>query len=142
MFLAVLGTKVKPDFWEKYNALKKITYPENMQLSFQEDAIEVREFCNSKEAESLPCYVGGVTFHIKCNGDVYGCCLCGGEAIKTQEAMKLGNIRSESISKIQRAYKPTCHYKKGSPCSEACQWKQLAVNRMVHAAKDVTLTMP
>jgi len=141
MFLAVLGASVKAGYWEKYAALKKISSP-HVQTSFQEDVVGVRAFCDSPEAEKLPCHVGGISFHIKCNGDVYPCCLIGGEAVKTQESMKIGNILSSPISFIQADYQPSCHYKKGSPCSEVCQWKQVHMNRLTQAAKGITLTMP
>lgn len=143
MFLAVLGADVKPGFWEKYKELKKVESP-NVQTSFQEDVVAVRAFCDSIEAERIPCYAGGITFHIKCNGDVYPCCLVGGEAIKTQEHMKLGNITQgdTTLASIHKKYKALCFYHKGSPCSQVCQWKQLHVNRIAHTSKKVTLTMP
>lgn len=141
MFLAVLGMEVNPYFWKKYELFKKIEV-NRIQLSFQEDVMAVREFCDSPGALQVPCYTGGITFHIKCNGDVYPCCLIGGEAVKTQEHMKIGNIIQGPLSKIQEEYEARCFYKKGGPCSEVCQWKQLMINRIAHAAKDVILTMP
>jgi len=142
MFLAVLGKEIKEEFWKEYNLLKRIESP-RVQTSFQEDVMGVRAFCNSAEAEKVPCAVGGITFHIKCNGDVYPCCLIGGEAIKTQEHMKIGNINEfTGLPGIQAEYKAKCFYHKGSPCSEVCQWKQVHINRLTHAAKRIILTMP
>lgn len=141
MFLAVLNVRIKEDFWDKYDELKEVPSPK-VQTSFQEDVIAVRCFCNSLEAEQLPCVVGGITFHIKCNGDVYPCCLIGGEAVKTQEHMKIGNIDRDELKWIQNRYRAKYFYKKGTPCSEVCQWKQLQINKLAQAAKDITLTMP
>jgi len=141
MCLAVLGTEIKPEFWEQYAKLKNIPSP-RVPTSFMEDVVGVRDFCNSPEAEEIPCAVGKISFHIKCDGTLRTCCLAGGEAIQTQDFTNIGNVLTEPLANIQKRYVPKCHYKKGSLCSEVCQFKQLYVNRLVHASKKITLTMP
>jgi len=142
MFLAVMDFKIGDKFWEKYARLKDIP-SHHVETSFQEDVQGVREFVVSPEAADIPCYVGGITFHLKCNGDMYPCCLVGGEAIKTREEMKIGSVHENTIEQIQRSYRLFPHYKScNSPCQKVCQWKQLQINRLAHAASKVKLTMP
>ena len=142
MFLAVLGRQLNPEFWEEYRTLKLIS-SSRMATSFSEDVSYVREFCNSEEAEKLPCYAGKISFHIKCNGDLHECCLAGGgEAIKSRKEMAIGNVYRQSLIEIQNLYQPKFHYKKGGVCSEVCQFKQLYMNRIAHEASKTILTMP
>lgn len=142
MFLAVLDFEVGSDFWRKYAELKALVSP-RVPLSFQEDVEWVRGFTKSPESSRVPCYAGGLTFHIKCDGDVYPCCLVGGEAIKTRKEMAIGNVFEEPLAAIHRRYSPGLHYAdKESACVKVCQWKQLQVNLAAHQASKLTLTMP
>lgn len=141
MFLAAMDFKLRDGFWDKYNELKKI--PSKIELSFQEDVGFVREFLKTEEAKAIPCYAGAITFHIKCNGEIYPCCLVGGEAIKTRREMAIGNVLTQKLDAIQKSYIPALHYaKENSPCRLVCQWKQLHLNRLAHEASKQTLTMP
>lgn len=143
MFLAVLDWKTAPDFWAKYSLFKDMFWPANVVTSFSEDVKAVREFTVSPEAAEIPCYTGAITFHIKCNGDVYPCCLVGGEAIKTRKEMAIGNVHRDRIEEIQSRYIPMLHYKNSnSPCRQVCQFKQLHLNRLAHEASKLVLTMP
>jgi MoaA/NifB/PqqE/SkfB family radical SAM enzyme len=143
MFLAVLDFgHTDPNFWEQYNALREIPSP-RVPTSFSEDVSWVREFVCSPQARDIPCHSGSITFHVKCNGDVYPCCLVGGEAIKTRTEMRIGNIHNKTLAQIQKEYKPGCHYRSpDSPCRAVCQWKQLNLNRVAHEASKTFLTMP
>jgi MoaA/NifB/PqqE/SkfB family radical SAM enzyme len=142
MFLAVMEHDVAPGFWQKFSELKTLESP-FVPTSFSEDVAWVREFTRSPEADKIPCYSGSATFHIKCNGEVYPCCLIGGEAIKTRREMAIGNILTETMEGILRRYQPKCHYAdKSSPCVAVCQYKQLQMNRAGHAASLTTLSMP
>lgn len=141
MFLAALNFKTDKYFWEEYEELQRIPSP-NVETSFSEDIGAVRKFMLSEESRKLPCYVGGVSFHIKANGDVYPCCLVGGEAIKTIKHMSLGNVKETSLAQIQKEYIPLCHYSISRVCRDVCQWKQLNLNRIAHEASKIFLTMP
>lgn len=142
MFLAAIDFKLRPGFWEKYKALSNIPSP-HVELSFQEDVSFVRDFLKTDEAKEIPCYAGAITFHIKCNGELYPCCLVGGEAIKTRREMAIGNVLTQNIEDIQKAYVPALHYANPkAACKEVCQWKQLHLNRLAHEMSKTTLTMP
>lgn len=142
MFLAVLDFEKGSDFWKKYAKLKEIPSA-NVPTSFAEDVEWVRGFTASKEADAVPCYAGAISFHIKCDGNVYPCCLVGGEAIKTRPDMAIGNILREPLTRIQERYVPAFHYRdKEGPCVAVCQYKQLQVNLIAHRASKTTLAMP
>lgn len=141
MFLPAMGIEHSKKFELKYRDLERVPSP-RVSTSFVEDSQWVRTFVNSEEAQKVPCYVGGITFHIKCTGEVYPCCLIGGEAVVTQQPMALGHLDKQSLWDIQRSYSPFCRYIDGSPCQEFCQWKQLNMNRIVHEATKTILTMP
>jgi len=142
MFLAVLGLEVGKDFWDKFAKLKEISSPK-VPTSFSEDVEWVRKFTKSEHADSIPCYAGGITFHIKCDGDVYPCCLTGGEAIAMHPEFVMGNALSEPLSEISKRYRPTFHYKgKKGPCVSICQYKQLQLNRAADEASKTMMTMP
>lgn len=149
MFLAVLGdrdngkNKDEDGFRSMYQQQAKVAWRAlaNFPTSFQEDVMEVRDWCNSAEAKQVACAVGKISFHIKATGDVFPCCLTGGEAIQTRPEFVLGNIRQRSLADIQKAYVPQKFYGCG-PCSQVCEWKQAAVNKIVHEAGNTTLAMP
>ncbi len=142
MFLAVLDFEVGSEFWRKYAKLKEIKSP-RVPTSFSEDVEWVRGFTAGPESSRIPCYAGGLTFHIKCDGDVYPCCLVGGEAIKTRKEMAIGNVFNEPLSAIHSRYAPGLHYAdKEGACVKVCQWKQLQVNMLGHEASKTTLAMP
>jgi len=140
MFLPAMGVKLSSRFHAKYRRLKNIysTIP----TSFAEDTTWVRTFVESLEASDIRCWGGAITFHIKCNGDVYPCCLVGGEAIKTWESFKIGNIYDLPLEQIQQSYTPREHYYSTSPCCDACQWKQLMLNCIGEEASRNILAMP
>lgn len=142
MCLAVLGVDSAPEFWEKYNRLKDVPSL-HIPTSFQENVSEVRRFCNSPEAEEIPCAVAKISFHIKATGRIHECCLCtGSEAIQSHPESSLGNVYKETLVEIQKRHIPIKHYQKGSLCSASCQFKQLYINRLAHEAGKITLTMP
>ena len=147
MFLAVIGPRDSrrndEDFWKKYDKLKELQHFGELRSSFAEDVVEVRQFCASEEAKPVPCYAGAISFHIKCNGDVYPCCLVGGEALTTDKDFCIGNIKTNTLSVIQQRYRPACHYANPkSPCVSKCQWKQLQINRIAHEASKTMMAMP
>lgn len=162
MFLAVIGPR-RGDlnegyFWQTYKELKAYSQEaqvkEAIETGFAEDVKEVRDFCKSEEAKSIPCYAGNLSFHAKANGDLYPCCLAGGEAITTYPQLKLGNlwerlteqehpVQTNPLRQLYDKYQPGKHYGKASmPCSDICQWKQLQVNLAAHLAASTVLSMP
>lgn len=140
MFLAVLGRENPPEFWKEFNKLKHIPSP-FVQTSFAEDISSVRALCNSEDALGVRCRVGKITFHIKCNGDVYPCCLIGGEAVETIQKFRMGNILEESLEIIRGRYTSPRYYTTRY-CREVCQWKQTQMNFLAHEAEKTKLTMP
>ncbi len=150
MFLAVIGdrdaakTAEEKAFWHKYSMLRCLPkhFP-SIPTSFSEDVSEVRAFLKSEEAASLKCYAGNSTFHVKCNGDWYPCCLTGGEAIATHPEFRMGNYFTDPLWKILTNHKTEAHYGcEGKPCAAICQYKQLSLNLAAHEAASVTLAMP
>jgi MoaA/NifB/PqqE/SkfB family radical SAM enzyme len=151
MFLSLIGARDakrdqdKEAFWVQYEELPRIArerFP-NLPTSFQENVHEVSEFCNSEEAKAIPCYSSVSTFHLKADGDHYGCCLVGGEALLTRKEFVIGNFWNEHLRAIFDRSKAECHY--GDPkkaCSAICQFKQLSLNRAAHAASKNILAMP
>ena len=119
----------------------------NLNTSFGESPIHAALMRNSALTRDCRCYVGDVSFHIKCNGDVYPCCLIGGEAIPTVTEMKIGNIGKEEIEGMfglqwTHTHRPANYYKNQPECRKVCQWKQVTFNTMVKEAIDVRLAMP
>lgn len=141
-FLAVLDRAVDPGFWEAYKEASSRSSGHGIETSFEEDVVALKEFKQSKEIENIPCRVGAITFHIKCNGDVYPCCLTGGEAIITRPQFCIGSIRKELLWKIMKAYRPAKHYQGDSPCRKICQWKQVQMNVLADRASKTYMRMP
>jgi MoaA/NifB/PqqE/SkfB family radical SAM enzyme len=96
--------------------------------------------------KGVKCYVSGITFHAKANGDVYTCCLMGGEAIATRREFRLGNLHENNIEAIW--YEAMTRMPKNvyddpeSPCTKICLWKQATMNLIGHETQDVSLAMP
>lgn len=151
MFLAVIGDRDKAKdreeraFWRKYKGLREKfgTEYHGVRTSFAEDVPAVRKWCAGPEAEKVPCRVGSISFHIKATGDLFPCCLVGGEAIVTHPQFAVGNVHNTPIEELRKKYKPGLFYgDKALPCAKVCQWKQSAVNLLAHQAAGTTLAMP
>lgn len=147
-FLAVLDREVDQVFWKRYSfmstelKLMRASGMVKLESSVAEDVQELRVWKNSEEALDVRCSVGAISFHIKCNGDVYPCCLVGGEAIVTRPEYRIGNVHSDfSLEEIRKRYRPALHYKTES-CRKVCQWKQCQINRLAHDASKVFMRMP
>lgn len=132
------------DQWHKYIA--RYTCPCNnteakVPTSFAEDTFGARL---KPDLRDVPCYVGASTFHIKSNGDLYPCCLVGGEAIGTKEEYRLGNVWETPMEVLWRQHKvPKYNYAVGYYfCRNNCFWKQLALNVETHKASQYCLSMP
>lgn|SRR5574343_440938 len=147
-FMAAIGDRGPKDvlqhsYLQEWRELYAMSRDVPFETNITESPLEVRKFLASGKADGIPCYAGGVSFHIKPNGDWYPCCLVGGEALETKEAFKMGNAKREPISEIMSRYKPKTDYAScDSPCKNICQWKQLQVNAAGHLAASKTLAMP
>ncbi len=121
-------------------------------LDFEiENPKQVRDYLSDESLESFKhvrCFAGCVSFHIKANGDLYPCCLVGGEALRIhQSLMRADNLRSGSVlktfDKLARTTRPVSHYLfPGNACLEICQWKQFAVNCVGELASNQKYAMP
>jgi len=97
------------------------------------------------------CWTRRISCHVKANGDVYPCCLVGGEAIETQQQMRLsGGLSSwKSDVAFDRWWKglhdggapPQC-YEDNDVCRKVCQYKQARLNHLAEAAQATRLAMP
>jgi radical SAM protein with 4Fe4S-binding SPASM domain len=147
-FLPVIGDRGErhPGFWNEWRGWVDITKNASKlpwETSFAEDPSFLRDYLVTEEAESIPCYAGNTTFHIKATGDWYPCCLVGGEALSTHPEMAIGNIKHDTIDTILDRYEPECHYgDESKPCTEICQFKQFSINKAAHEATFVQLRMP
>ena len=146
-FLPVIGDRFTrdSDFWIRYsgetNRLAVYLARHGVKSNDAEGVAATREWCSGSEAAETPCYHGGTTFHIKANGDVYPCCLVGGEAISTYKQFILGNYFEGYTFTPTR--KPQLDYAdEDKPCRNICQWKQAALNKAAHEASLVQLSMP
>lgn len=103
--------------------------------------------CNLREyiaeAKDVRCWAGVLGCHIKCNGDVYPCCLVGGEAVETQEQFCIGNLRDSTLAGLQSEYaaNPIKGYA-GTICPKICQYKQFTLNTIAEQASSVRLALP
>jgi radical SAM protein with 4Fe4S-binding SPASM domain len=144
MFLPVLGTsgaldrKLYENTVEKQASLLK-------RLPFQTNFVEsVSTLLKEQDIEWVPCYVGRISFHIKANGDLFPCCLIGGEAVTTQQAYRLGNVHCNPLEQIRKNNMalPRHYLDKNSICRKVCQWKQMALNKEAFESEKFKLSMP
>lgn len=146
-FLAVIGDRglLADQFWANWAQVREHAAGLALPSNFSENPAEVRAWLMTPAAREVKCYAGGITFHVKANGDVYPCCLVGGEALKTQPDFVLGNVRGlrDTMPEVQARYRARCDYADpNKPCREICQWKQLQINLAGHRMAANTLAMP
>ena len=135
-------------FWEAWQNSKKCILADSnitVQTSFHEFSDEdewlVRKICNAPETQSVRCWASLLGFHIKPNGDLYPCCIVGGEVAETLEEFKVGNISEQSLQSLHRKCEPELHYEK-AVCRENCMYKQLQINTITEEASKVVLSLP
>ena len=148
IFLPVIGVKVllheAANFNADWRAAASMDYGK-MPTSFAEDPWAVRAWCQSEAAHRVPCYASRISFHVKASGEVYPCCLVGGEAIETCAEMRLGNVRIDPLINIWRrasALSLRGYANPGAPCRDVCQFKQAALNAAGHKAAETILSVP
>ena len=136
MFLPALGVEHSQEFWLRYRDLTRV-YSSMHWTSFNETVAFAAMPSETK------CWVRNISFHIKANGDLYPCCLVGGEAITTDERFRLGNVHQNQLRDIRaRTFPVACYGRTGMPCDAICQYKQRQMNAAAEAAGAVRLSMP
>lgn len=92
------------------------------------------------------CWAQRVHFHIKANGDFYGCCLMGGEAIETDERFCFGNVHELPLEEIHARVKASYLKPYGDwdhfACHEVCLLKQRLANHHCSNADKINLSLP
>jgi MoaA/NifB/PqqE/SkfB family radical SAM enzyme len=111
-----------------------------------EDVFNTREALENNplgDYDDVRCHAGRISFHIKPNGDLYPCCLIGGEALEEIESFKVGNVFEDGIWECSQRYAPRCHYREpASVCRRVCQWKQFHVNCLGEYASTCAPSIP
>ncbi len=121
-------------------ALDLINHGLRLSTSFIENPLWAEQQRMSSEMHNVPCSVRRGAFHLKANGDWFGCCLTGGEALPTQQHHCYGNYHQTKLESLHR-YGPdglpsgVGEYYGDEACRSVCQWKQLSINL---AASNVT----
>ncbi len=137
-----IGLKLDEDFKRRWRQTKHwVADYIKVSTSFAEDIIQVRAQCNSPVVDNVHCWASRLGFHIKPNGDIYPCCLVGGEAIEIQKEFLMGNIFKEKLIDIYKRYQPT-RYGMKPICREVCQFKQLQINQAGEYARKIKLAIP
>lgn len=141
MFLPVLGSDNLDRGLYKVLSQQMQKFEHPFQTNFAED---VNTLLGGSMCRAVPCYAGRVSFHIKANGDLYPCCLIGGEAVETVEKFKFGNVNETDLYTIRKKNMDLpCHYlREDSPCLKVCQWKQTMLNFVAHESRNVKISMP
>lgn len=137
-----IGVKLDKEFWQSWRQAKQwAEFSMKVSTSFADDIIQVRAQCNSPVTDNVHCWASKLGFHIKPNGDVYPCCLIGGEAIEVQKEFLMGNIFEQELIDIYNSYTPT-RYEMKPICREICQFKQLQINLAGEYARKIKLAIP
>lgn len=146
IFLPAMGVEHSPAFWERWSEIAKAYADQARQpvlTSFAESALKTRLFLQSQDSSQVPCYAGNLTFHMKPNGDVYPCCLAGGEAVQTDVRFRLGRWPETDLQELFDSYQPRlCYADPQLPCRDICQWKQTNINVAAHKASQMRLSIP
>lgn len=140
--MAGIGVELDKKFWHRWRYTKQWT-EDNIEVptSFADDIIATRTQCMSCAMGDVRCWASKLGFHIKPNGDVYPCCLIGGEAIEVQKEFLMGNIFEQDLIDIYNSYTPT-RYAMKPICREVCQFKQFQINLVGEFASKLKLAIP
>ena len=142
--MAGIGVELNDEFWEEWDktmlwALESLKVP----TSFGDSIIETREICNTLGIQTVQCWASKLGFHIKPNGDVYPCCLIGGEAIKVKKEFCIGNIFELNLFDIYKRHQALSYYAtQPKICRKICQFKQLQINLAGELANETKLAIP
>jgi len=148
IFMLELGRELPAEVVGEFFRIGRVAPNQlNLPTSFGESIDKTRKMVNDMEqVGNRRCAVGDISFHIKCNGDVYPCCLIGGEAIETQTDFRLGNyFMARDISRIMNAHRSTeiaLFYRWHKVCRDVCQWKQAEINRLAEEAGKTRVSIP
>ena len=137
-----IGVELNEEFWSSWRHTKQwAMYNLQVPTSFADDILDLRTQCNSAAVDNVHCWASKLGFHIKPNGDVYPCCLVGGEALGIQKEFLMGNIFKQDIIDIYNSYTPT-KYAMKPICREICQFKQFQINQAGEYASQIKLAIP
>ena len=154
MFLPVLGPKGvggHEQFWEQWEDIREVAATTGLPTSFAENPLVIR-----KEIEAAPetrCWAERMSFHLKPNGDLFPCCLIGGEALPTQYLAHYGNVHELTLETIYAGFREKCQDPEDElppqryedcecGCKDICQFKQFQLNLACENASRVRLAMP
>ena len=136
-------------FYRKWRADKahiladpSIAVPNSFSESHDEDELLVREICLDPDILSTRCWASLLGFHIKPNGDLYPCCIVGGEVSETLDEYKLGNVFEDHIANHYSRIQPLAQYGRNQACRHNCMYKQLQINMTAEQASDTVLALP
>lgn len=142
MVMAGIGVELDDKFWYRWEHTRQWAEI-NLQVvtSFADNIAATRMMCMAPRYSDVHCWASKLGFHIKPNGDVYPCCLVGGEAIEIQKEFKMGNIFEQDLKDIYNSYQPT-RYAMKPICRTICQFKQLQINLAGELASKTKLAIP
>lgn len=140
--MAGIGVHLGAEFWSCWKQTKQWAEL-NMQVttSFADDIIATRAMCKSSTTDKVRCWASKLGFHVKPNGDIYPCCLVGGEAVEVQKRFKMGNVFEDELLDIYKFHEMAC-YGCEPICKKICQFKQLQINLAGELANKVRLAIP
>lgn len=141
MVMAGIGVELNNEFWSEWEQAQEFADSITVTTSFAESIPETRKECKSSWIANIQCWASRLGFHIKPNGDVFPCCLVGGEAVTVQKEFCMGNILEQDLIDIYDSYTPTSYGMKPI-CREICQYKQLCINLAGELAKNTRLAIP
>jgi MoaA/NifB/PqqE/SkfB family radical SAM enzyme len=117
----------------------------DFEASFENESVaELPALKALAQEEKWDCYAGVLGCHIKANGDIYPCCLVGGEAVSTDAAFVIGNVHLTVLADLHRRYCNNMITDAYSceACQAVCLYKQTKINQYAHAAKSIALAIP
>ncbi len=133
------------DIWQKHKKIilsdKNIAINTSFHELHDEDELMVRDICSLQGIKSVHCWSSLLGFHAKPNGDLYPCCIVGGEVAETLEEFKVGNIFESNLKELYPTLTSQLHYKK-EVCRDNCMYKQLQLNLITEQASEVILSLP
>jgi len=141
IIMAGIGMELDRKFWDDWEQAQEFATNASVATSFTESIPETRKECESSVNQHVRCWASRLGFHIKPNGDVFPCCLVGGEAITVQKKFCMGNIFEQDLIDIYNSYTPTT-YGMELTCREFCQYKQLCINLASDLADKTKLAIP
>ena len=142
MVLPAIGVEHSEEFWRLWEfSRRELADRRNFVAGFtsmsESSSILKRDF-----DPTVRCWAGVCGFHIKPNGDVYPCCLVGGEAASTDVRFRTTNISEDFLATCQDWMLGYFYADPKLPCRRICQFKQYQLNLAAEFACRTILRMP